>query len=118
MLVRVFFFESHLFSLKFFRAIEYPLASDLLLCTTSSESPLYKMLKPMETELSDVLVVSTVTVDTCEQISSENSFKIQNEDLSIEVLKAKRHQCPRCWKYTAVHALALCERCQRVLAFS
>lgn len=49
-------------------------------------------------------------------IVSAVDLKMASGDVKATTAKADGHKCPRCWRYVAPAADALCERCQKTLA--
>lgn len=72
--------------------------------------------------LSSLLGVSRVVLEKCSNDqakplswSCNADTEIGSSRLSLALLPASHHQCPRCWLYTAEAEDRLCSRCSQVI---
>ena len=62
-------------------------------------------------EISDWYMVSEIS--TINDETPIAGFEVLNENFRL--VKAKKHKCPRCWKFTSTDEDALCPRCNKVI---
>ncbi|AFR98680.2 isoleucine-tRNA ligase [Cryptococcus neoformans C23] len=85
-------------------------------------TPLDELLKRNSDMLSSLLGVSRVVLEKCSNDqakplswSCNADTEIGSSRLSLALLPASHHQCPRCWLYTAEAEDRLCSRCSQVI---
>jgi isoleucyl-tRNA synthetase len=77
-----------------------------------------------EEELEEAFIVSKIEYnDQLPKLLDENLSKYSatfstpaGGKVYIQVSQAKKHKCPRCWRYVSASPLALCSRCASVLS--
>ena len=62
-------------------------------------------------EISDWYMVSEIS--TINDETPIAGFEVLNENFRL--VKAKKHKCPRCWKFTSTSEDVLCPRCNKVI---
>ena len=66
--------------------------------------------------LEDYFLVSNVTINKpLEGIVASVPIDIEQKSILFQVLSAKGHKCPRCWKRVAPLPTLLCRRCESVI---
>lgn len=81
------------------------------------------ILRTIEKELADMLVVSSITIGSKPSYDPEWQYKTsvklgEEKEWEIMVYPAEQHKCPRCWRYVAPVEDTLCGRCEEVVGDS
>ncbi|MBE7706763.1 MAG: isoleucine--tRNA ligase [Cyanobacteria bacterium SIG30] len=72
------------------------------------------LLKKYESDLKDLFIVSQVYVNT--QADTEILASYEQDDIKVDVIKAKGEKCARCWKYRELNSNGICEDCQNAIS--
>ncbi len=84
--------------------------------TLGAEGELYDFLKETEDKLSEIFIVSAVSVE-----KGSDGFTGDVEGLHINISNAEGGKCERCWKFSTTVGKSkehpdLCERCAKIIA--
>ncbi len=101
------------------KAIEPLRSSDEKIVGSSLEVGVYLHLKDSElckkyaNILSDLFIVSQVFVD--ETPDTEILTSYEQEDVKVDIIKAKGEKCARCWKYRELNEDGICPDCAHAI---